>query len=112
MLMRVAPTARMIDGVRIWCASTPLAKHLVIHGRVQGVGFRESMRWEAERLGVTGWVRNRRDGTVEAVVDGDAEAVAAIVAWAHQGPRSAIVVQVVVYDAEGSFAEFAVARTA
>ncbi len=50
-----------------------MPRHLLIHGRVQGVGFRESMRIEAARLGVTGWVRNRRDGTVEAVVDGHDE---------------------------------------
>jgi len=47
-----------------------VAKHLKISGRVQGVGFRYAMSEEAERLGVTGWVRNRREGTVEAVLDG------------------------------------------
>jgi acylphosphatase len=88
-----------------------MARHLLVRGRVQGVGFRESMRWEAERLGVTGWVRNRRDGTVEAVVDGSAEAVAAIVAWAHHGPRSAHVAEVVVSNVDGSFTGFEVTRS-
>jgi len=83
-----------------------LAKHLIIHGRVQGVGFRESMRWEAERLGVAGWVRNRRDGTVEAVVAGSADAVTEIVQWAHRGPPAAQVTQVVVAESDGTFAAF------
>jgi len=83
-----------------------MAKHLVISGRVQGVGFRYSMVEEAERLGVTGWVRNRRDGTVEAMVDGEPDAVAAMIAWAHGGPRGASVVQVRVEDAAGSFERF------
>ncbi len=61
------------------------ARHLVIHGRVQGVGFRHYMCCEAERLGVTGWVRNRHEGTVEALIIGNAEQVAAMLAWSHQG---------------------------
>ena len=88
-----------------------MATHLVVHGRVQGVGFRESMRWEAERLGVGGWVRNRRDGTVEAVIDGDAEAVAAILAWARRGPAAAHVVEVIVTETAGTFSGFDVTRT-
>jgi acylphosphatase len=83
-----------------------VAKHLIISGRVQGVGYRASMIDEARRLGVTGWVRNRRDGTVEAVVDGDAVAVAAIVAWARRGPPGARVVDVLVEDTNGIFGEF------
>jgi acylphosphatase len=83
-----------------------MARHLIIHGRVQGVGFRESMRWEADRLGVTGWVRNRRDGTVEAVVAGSVESVAAIVQWAHRGPPAASVTRVVVAETDGTYAAF------
>lgn len=83
-----------------------MAKHLLISGRVQGVFFRESMRSEAERLGVTGWVRNRRDGDVEAVVDGEAGAVEAIVAWARNGPPAARVDTVEVSELAGTFARF------
>ena len=83
-----------------------MAKRLLISGRVQGVNFRESMRYEAERLGVTGWVRNRRDGGVEAVVDGGAEAIEAIIAWARKGPRSAHVVAVEVSEFSGTFTGF------
>jgi acylphosphatase len=83
-----------------------MVKHLIIHGRVQGVGFRDAMRWEAERLGVTGWVRNRRDGTVEAVVAGRADEVAAIVHWAHRGPPAAKVTEVVIAETSGVFAAF------
>jgi len=83
-----------------------MAKHLVISGRVQGVGFRYSMLEQAERLGVTGWVRNRRDGTVEAAVDGAADAVDAILAWARRGPRGASVTDVQLAEIPESFERF------
>jgi acylphosphatase len=66
-----------------------MALHLLISGRVQGVGFRWSMCDAALDRGARGWVRNRRDGSVEAVVDGDEMAVAAMLRWAQRGPRSA-----------------------
>jgi len=78
-----------------------VTRHLRIHGRVQGVGFRYSMLREAKRLGLSGWVRNRRDGSVEALVQGKAEIVAAMVAWAKQGPPGAQVNEVSVANADG-----------
>jgi acylphosphatase len=83
-----------------------MAKHLLISGRVQGVGFRYSMAEEAERLGVAGWVRNRRDGTVEAVVDGADGAVEALLAWARRGPPAARVTGVRVSDTAEAFEGF------
>jgi acylphosphatase len=83
-----------------------MAKHLTINGRVQGVGYRAGMIDEARRLGVTGWVRNRRDGTVEAVVDGAPAAIDAIVAWARRGPRGAAVTDVAIADTGGTFSDF------
>jgi len=71
-----------------------------ISGRVQGVGFRYSMQQEATRLGLTGWVRNRRDGSVEALVQGSDGSVAALVAWARRGPAGASVAEVRVASAE------------
>ncbi|HZP41116.1 MAG TPA: acylphosphatase [Candidatus Binatia bacterium] len=68
--------------------------HLVVAGRVQGVWFRGAMQDEARRLGLRGWVRNRRDGAVEAEVEGEEGAVEALVAWAHQGPPGARVTRV------------------
>ena len=60
-------------------------------GEVQGVGFREFCRREAESAGVAGWVRNERDGTVLAHFEGDPDAVEAMVTWAGRGPRHAAV---------------------
>ena len=67
---------------------------LIIEGLVQGVWFRESTRREAERLGVTGWVKNRRDGAVGVLVEGPEEQVERLVAWCHNGPPSAEVTRV------------------
>lgn len=77
-----------------------IARHLIITGRVQGVWYRESMRQAAERFGVAGWVRNRLDGSVEAFVQGDADRVDALIAWAWQGPPAARVEAVRVTEAE------------
>ncbi len=79
---------------------------LRIHGRVQGVFFRDSMRRQAEALRVGGWVRNCEDGSVEAVVHGTAEDVDALVRWAHQGPRSARVTRVDIDAEAGAYAAF------
>lgn len=62
------------------------AYHLVVIGRVQGVGFRYATCREAQRLGLRGWVRNRRDGSVEAVIAGEAHACLALLNWAQCGP--------------------------
>ncbi len=76
------------------------ARRLLIAGRVQGVGFREWMRMEAERLGVAGWVRNRRDGTVEALVHGETEAVEALLEACLRGPSFARVTAIQQHPAE------------
>ena len=68
-----------------------VTRQIRVRGRVQGVGFRYALRREAERRGVTGWVRNRLDGSVEAVIQGPADAVDRIVQWTRRGPATAIV---------------------
>jgi acylphosphatase len=73
-----------------------VSRHLIITGRVQGVGYRDSLCAEAQRLGVTGWVRNRRDGSVEALLQGRAADVEVAIAWARRGPPAASVTEVTV----------------
>jgi acylphosphatase len=63
--------------------------HLSIHGIVQGVGFRDAFSLQALEHGVDGWVRNRRDGSVEALIQGDPRAVEALIRWARRGPAAA-----------------------
>jgi acylphosphatase len=85
---------------------TDVARHLTITGRVQGVGFRWSMMREAEARGVGGWVRNRPDGSVEAIVSGPAQAVAALIDWASRGPAGAQVSGVEVSDSAERYETF------
>ena len=66
-----------------------VCQHLFISGHVQGVYFRASLESTARTLQLAGWVRNRRDGRVEAMVQGPAAAVESLVQWCHQGPPAA-----------------------
>jgi acylphosphatase len=75
-----------------------MAKHLRITGIVQGVGYRASFDAQANALRVSGWVRNRRDGSVEAAVRGDAHAIEKLIAWARRGPATARVSEVAVSE--------------
>lgn len=81
-------------------------RRLLITGNVQGIGYRYSMVMAAHSRGVTGWVRNRRDGSVEAMVCGDAEQVAAMISWARHGPAGADVAHVAVELGAGSYTDF------
>ena len=89
-----------------------VVKHLLITGRVQGVGYRYHLSRVAHELGITGWVRNRRDGSVEAMVSGSPEAVEKIIEWAPHGPRRAAVTAFEINEGSGSFASFDTLPTA
>ena len=77
-----------------------MAKHLIIVGVVQGVGYRASFEAQARALELSGWVRNRSDGSVEAMVRGDAAALQKIIDWARLGPAAAQVRKVSVVDSD------------
>jgi len=85
-----------------------IARRLRISGRVQGVGFRDALCSEAQARGVVGWVRNRRDGSVEALVQGPPDRVAEVIAWARRGPPASRVddVRVEASDHEPAHAGF------
>jgi len=76
-----------------------IAKHVLIRGRVQGVGFRFALIDVARETRVVGWVRNRYDGAVEAFLQGDAAAAARVVDWCRRGPPGARVTDIEVNDA-------------
>ena len=80
--------------------SDAVRRRVVVHGRVQGVFFRDTTRREAQTRGVSGWVCNRADGAVEAVFEGEPDAVHALVEFCERGPRSAGVVRVEVGEEE------------
>lgn len=71
-----------------------IRRRVVVHGFVQGVYFRDTVRRQAVAAGVSGWVRNNRDGTVEAVFEGEPAAVERMIAFCHEGPRGAHVTRV------------------
>ena len=89
----------------------PIARRMVIGGRVQGVGFRYAFADEARVRGLGGWVRNRRDGRVEALVSGPAPAVEAMIAWARVGPPAARVASVDVEEAIATSGAFEIVAT-
>jgi len=85
-----------------------VTRRIRVGGRVQGVGYRDALCQEARRRGVAGWVRNRVDGSVEALLQGPPERVAQLIAWARRGPPAARVddVQVEPCDEEPRYAGF------
>jgi acylphosphatase len=85
-----------------------IRRRLIIEGRVQGVFFRDSTRQEARSLQLTGWVKNRRDGGVEVIVEGPEDSVRRLIRWCHQGPPAANVNRVEEIEEErtGEFYSF------
>ena len=77
-----------------------IRRRVIVHGRVQGVFFRDTTRRMARSRGLGGWVRNTPDGTVEAVFEGEGEAVESMVRWSRDGPRGAVVERLEVTDEE------------
>lgn len=78
-----------------------VAKRITVHGRVQGVGFRAFVAGHASRLGLDGFVRNRKDGTVDVLCVGVEEEVSALIGLCHEGPPASQVEHVAVEDAKG-----------
>jgi len=91
--------------------AAPIARRLVIAGRVQGVGFRYAFADEARMRGLGGWVRNRRDGRVEALVSGPEPDVEAIIVWARVGPPAAQVSSIDIEEAIAASGPFEIVAT-
>jgi acylphosphatase len=91
--------------------SETITRRITVRGRVQGVGYRNYIEYKAGELGIGGWVRNRLDGSVEAVVHGTPQAVTAIIECAQRGPRAAQVTAVEVSETGGSYAAFTIKPT-
>lgn len=85
---------------------TIIVRHLRIHGWVQGVYYRQSLQEQAQALEVTGWVRNRLDSSVEAVVCGSPQALERLIEWSRTGPPAAVVSEVVVTETQGQYSGF------
>ncbi|MDW4499912.1 acylphosphatase [Sulfitobacter sp. D35] len=83
-----------------WTKNSMTTKHVIVSGQVQGVWYRAWTRKQAETRGISGWVRNRSDGSVEALLSGEDEAVEAMIEALHGGPDTARVVKVQVRDAD------------
>lgn len=77
-----------------------VTRQIHVSGRVQGVGFRAGLQATATEVGVSGWVRNRSDGTLEALLHGPADAVDAVISWARRGPPASRVSEVRVMPAD------------
>lgn len=84
--------------------------HVLIKGRVQGIFFRAEASGQAQRLGLNGWVRNKWDGSVEAVFEGEKVAIEEMIGWCYKGPPSAIVKEVEVKweEYKGEFTSFSI----
>jgi acylphosphatase len=102
-----APTRSRRGNARI---ALVICRRVIVHGRVQGVGFRVGVARAARTRRLAGWVRNRPDGTVEAVFEGDDDAVASLVRFCHEGPRGADVARVEVFEVEPAGATSFVVR--
>lgn len=94
--------------------NNPSRLHATVKGRVQGVGFRNFVQENAQRLGLTGWVRNRWNGDVEVTAEGEREALGRLLNALHRGPRSAYVstINSEWQPARGEFTSFTVKSTA
>ncbi|HVP87834.1 MAG TPA: acylphosphatase [Casimicrobiaceae bacterium] len=88
-----------------------VARRIVVSGRVQGVGFRYALADEARSRNLGGWVRNRRDGRVEALLAGPPDEVEAVIVWARHGPPAARVTLVEVEPATSDLEEFDIVST-